>query len=342
MILLWVTLLALHRGHAHVPVTTVQLGEPVTFTCPLPNTQVSHRKLHWYKQSAGDTLKVIVTLKKPASTQYAPGFSESRLKVNYENNFSNLTILRTIQEDEGMYHCEVTEWTAATVWSGTYLLLKGNTQRTSNLSVVQWWTGAHPVREGDSVTLQCSVFSHDMTRPGDHHVFWFRVGSNKSHPNVVYAHGKNECDRRSGAQKSCVYRLSKNISSSDAGTYYCAVATCGEILFGDGTKLTIEQTASSVFIVLVIVIACLVISLIGNIVLICYRTPRPRCESKGTKSAPLQARHDSLRQPVDDITEGGDDLNYAALHLSGRRASREKRREPEAEESLYAQVKCRV
>lgn len=87
----------------------------------------------------------------------------------------------------------------------------------------------------------------------------------------------------------------------------------------------------------------------------------------GTKSAPLQARHDSLRQPVDDIvsndiscfyavniipnpmtllfaaqTEGGDDLNYAALHLSGRRASREKRREPEAEESLYAQVKCRV
>lgn len=111
---------------AHVPVTTVQLGEPVTFTCPLPNTQVSHRKLHWYKQSAGDTLKVIVTLKKPASTQYAPGFSESRLKVNYENNFSNLTILRTIQEDEGMYHCEVTEWTAATVWSGTYLLLKGN------------------------------------------------------------------------------------------------------------------------------------------------------------------------------------------------------------------------
>ncbi|KAF3838700.1 hypothetical protein F7725_010468 [Dissostichus mawsoni] len=39
-------------------------------------------------------------------------------------------------------------------------------------------------------------------------------------------------------------QLSKNVSSSDAGTYYCAVATCGEILFGHGTKLDIEGNCS--------------------------------------------------------------------------------------------------
>ncbi|KAK2848674.1 hypothetical protein Q5P01_008508 [Channa striata] len=33
------------------------------------------------------------------------------------------------------------------------------------------------------------------------------------------------------------------ISSSDAGTYYCAVATCGQILFGNGTKLDIDENS---------------------------------------------------------------------------------------------------
>ncbi|KAI4881192.1 hypothetical protein NFI96_032134, partial [Prochilodus magdalenae] len=37
---------------------------------------------------------------------------------------------------------------------------------------------------------------------------------------------------------SCVYKLPKrNLSLSDAGTYYCAVLMCGEIILGNGTKL---------------------------------------------------------------------------------------------------------
>ncbi|XP_039669010.1 uncharacterized protein LOC120566554 [Perca fluviatilis] len=123
----------------------------------------------------------------------------------------------------------------------------GNTQRTSNYTVVQWPTVSDPVRPGDSVTLQCSVLSDsgNKTCPGDDSVFWFRARSNKSYPDIIYTDGRrhNECDKRSDTQKSCVYRFSKNISSSDAGTYYCAVATCGEILFGDGTKLDIEGTS---------------------------------------------------------------------------------------------------
>ncbi|XP_038556305.1 uncharacterized protein LOC119889437 [Micropterus salmoides] len=140
-----------------------------------------------------------------------------------------------------MYHCEIAEWTANPEWSGTYLLLKGKTQRTTNYTVIQGQTISDPDCPGDSMTLQCSVLSEseNMTCPGDHSVYWFRAGSDKSHPDIIYTdgNGHDECDKRSDSQKSCVYHFSKNISSSDAGTYYCAVAACGEILFGDGTKV---------------------------------------------------------------------------------------------------------
>uniref|UniRef100_A0A3Q4MS30 Ig-like domain-containing protein n=1 Tax=Neolamprologus brichardi TaxID=32507 RepID=A0A3Q4MS30_NEOBR len=100
------------------------------------------------------------------------------------------------------------------------------------------------VHAGNSVTLHCSLFSdaENKTCPGGHHVFWFREGS---HPDIIYTEGNrhHECEKNTEAQRSCktcVYRFSKNVSSSDAGTYYCAVATCGEILFGSGAKLDIQ------------------------------------------------------------------------------------------------------
>ncbi|XP_031159121.1 uncharacterized protein LOC116052504 [Sander lucioperca] len=246
MIVLWVTLLLLHQGYTLTPVTTVHLGEPATLTCVFSNKELSSKKLHWYKQSAGETLKCIVTLWKSTQPQYAPDVSESRLEVKYDKNFSNLTILSTTKEDEGMYHCAFMEWND-NQWSGTYLLVKGNTQRTSNYTVVQWPTLSDPVRPGDSVSFQCSILSdsEDKTCPGDDSVFWFRAGSDKSHPDIIYTDERQHdgCDKRSDTQKSCVYRFSKIVSSSDAGTYYCAVATCGEILFADGTKLDIEGTS---------------------------------------------------------------------------------------------------
>ena len=123
----------------------------------------------------------------------------------------------------------------------TVLLHTGNSQRTLNYTVVQQPTASDPVRPGDLKTLQCSVLSDSETKtcPGDHSVFWFRVGSDKSHPNILYTDGnrRDECEDRSDTQKSCVHHFSKKVSSSDAGTYYCAVATCGEILFGNGAKV---------------------------------------------------------------------------------------------------------
>ncbi|XP_074505793.1 uncharacterized protein LOC141775953 [Sebastes fasciatus] len=253
MILFLVTLLVLHRGYTLVPVTTVQLGEPATFTCALSNIEINRIAIHWYKQSARETLQLMVTLRTSTKPEYAPQFSESRLEVNNDNNFSNLTILRTIQEDEGLYHCEITDRWKTPEWNGTYLLLKGNTRRTSNCT-----------------------------------------------------------------------------------------STGGTILIEDGTKVEIERTARYEFIALVIATVCLVISVIGNIVFICCRTSRAVCSQfKGIESVASQARHDNSSLPLHDFTEGGPELNYAALHFSGKKATRgRKKRELNTEESVYSQVKC--
>ncbi|XP_074529766.1 uncharacterized protein LOC141793175 [Halichoeres trimaculatus] len=244
MFLLWVMLLVLHQGCTHVPVTTVQLGEPVTFMCVLPQTEISHRELSWYKQRPEDTLRLIVTVRKSVKPQFLPEFSESRWEIKYDDNFTNLTIVRTIQEDEGMYHCAVSEWMRKTEWSGTSLFLKGNTQGILNLTVNQSPAVSDPVRPGDSMTLQCSVLSDTDSKacPGGHSVIWFRAGSDELYPKIIHTdeNRSGRCDQRSNAQKSCVYHFSKNVSSSDTGTYYCAVAACGQILFGDGIQVDID------------------------------------------------------------------------------------------------------
>ncbi|KAF0040095.1 hypothetical protein F2P81_008330 [Scophthalmus maximus] len=115
------------------------------------------------------------------------------------------------------------------------------------------------VQPGDSATLQCSLLSknkHSSVQcPGEHSVHWFRAGSEGWHPGIIYSHSHRSDER------SCVYSLSKTIkNSSDAGTYYCAVVTCGEILLGEGTTVETGQDQSLVVTVLAVLLAlCLMV-----------------------------------------------------------------------------------
>uniref|UniRef100_A0A3B4GVT6 Ig-like domain-containing protein n=1 Tax=Pundamilia nyererei TaxID=303518 RepID=A0A3B4GVT6_9CICH len=97
------------------------------------------------------------------------------------------------------------------------------------------------VRQPKLFTVFMCLFA---TCTEDHSVYWYRAKPEESHPSLIYSHGNNGnyCERspEAASQQKCVYSFSRNVSSSDTGTYYCAVATCGEILFGNGTKLDIE------------------------------------------------------------------------------------------------------
>uniref|UniRef100_A0AAY5ESE8 Ig-like domain-containing protein n=1 Tax=Electrophorus electricus TaxID=8005 RepID=A0AAY5ESE8_ELEEL len=97
------------------------------------------------------------------------------------------------------------------------------------------------VPPGESVFLQCTVLSERRT--AELRVLWFRAAAGDSHPEIIYTHhnSSHQCEI-SSSPHSCVYNFSKSVLSlSDTGTYYCAVATCGKILLGNGTTVDLSK-----------------------------------------------------------------------------------------------------
>uniref|UniRef100_A0A3Q4H8Y6 Ig-like domain-containing protein n=1 Tax=Neolamprologus brichardi TaxID=32507 RepID=A0A3Q4H8Y6_NEOBR len=106
------------------------------------------------------------------------------------------------------------------------------------------------VQLGNTVTLQCSFLTKNKESsaqcPSDRSVHWFKSGSGENHPSIIY---RNVTHRNSmdDTERRCIYHLSNTIQNlSDTGTYYCAVVTCGVILFGEGSKVDTSKSSSNI------------------------------------------------------------------------------------------------
>ncbi|XP_041653041.1 uncharacterized protein LOC121516053 isoform X2 [Cheilinus undulatus] len=223
------------------------------------------------------------------------------------------------------------------VLSGTLVAVNDHRNHQNSVYVKQT-PERQSVQEGHSVSLHCSLLSqHKETReqcPGEHDVYWLRAGVEESHPAVIYT---SETTRVKSAGRSCIYSLSKTIhNSSDAGTYYCAVATCGQILFGEGTTVDTKKEQQLFFIVLG---TLLLYSLFVTAALILYRNQRTVCKQcKGEKIASSQEDHhrtaedqpdtespqfNRSEQWMDSHSDGEEaSLNYVALDFAARKAQR--------------------
>uniref|UniRef100_A0A8C7X0M6 Ig-like domain-containing protein n=1 Tax=Oryzias sinensis TaxID=183150 RepID=A0A8C7X0M6_9TELE len=144
--------------------------------------------------------------------------------------------------DSAFYYCLSLDGTDITIIRAVFLEIKG--PHSDFPAVVQ--SSVDPVSAGDVVALQCSVLSkfQNDACPEEQRVFWFRKTEGESHPTYIYARRSSDGDCDGGTEtqplQSCVYSFLKNVSSSDAGLYYCAVAACGKVFFGNGTKLDVQ------------------------------------------------------------------------------------------------------
>ncbi|XP_062849613.1 uncharacterized protein LOC134311894 [Trichomycterus rosablanca] len=209
-----------------------------------------------HRQSVGNGPTLLANLYPGTQPQFYGKFKhDNRLTVESHENQFTLKINNTKPNDTGMYYCAARDYSYIVFGNGVFLTYEGSdlkhqhyikevVSQDQTQESLKLKESLHP---GDNVTLQCTVVAQNSA--GEHSVFWIRHGSGESHPGIIYTDGDSsgQCKNRSDAgssTQSCIYSLPKrNLSTSDAGTYYCAVATCGEILFGNGTtlELTGEQ-----------------------------------------------------------------------------------------------------
>ncbi|XP_037399765.1 uncharacterized protein LOC119264827 [Pygocentrus nattereri] len=310
-------------GISGLQVQTVRRGNNEVIKCD--ENIVKDKETHllaWYKQSFGNVPQpVLRQFGDGEKLRYQSGFKDGRFTVDEET--FDLSIKGIKQEDAGTYFCGKVKPNAVEFGSGTRLFFQAEEIHHPPTEMV--------IKTGESVTLQCSVESLTPDCSGDHSVYWFRHGSGESHPGIIYTHGNrsDECEKSSETDsppQSCVYKLPKrNLSLSDAGTYYCAVAACGQILFGNQTKVTVQENKSGIVITL---ITLNVISVIVIMVLVGVLLKKQR---KGASN-----NHPSHI----DQAEDSEVLNYAALKFAKKPPTS---RPPRVKENpiLYSQVKHR-
>uniref|UniRef100_A0A3B3SPC6 Ig-like domain-containing protein n=1 Tax=Paramormyrops kingsleyae TaxID=1676925 RepID=A0A3B3SPC6_9TELE len=245
----------------------VQLGDSVTLTCFCPE-YVSFAV--WFKQAVGQKPQLMAKALRYSSAEFYKEYKNiERYSLQIAEESFNLTISNVEPSDSAVYYCVAVSYNEIAFGNGTFVIITG---KDSNSRTVVQQPVSDTVQPGDSVSLQCTVEAGSCA--GEHSVYWFRHASGESLPGVIYSHGNrsDECEKSPEAgspTRSCVYSLPKrHLSLSDAGTYYCTVAMCGEMLFGNGTQL--DMLLDPLHSGLLIVLSC-------SIILVTPRSVHSQC-----------------------------------------------------------------
>ncbi|XP_035266678.1 junctional adhesion molecule A-like [Anguilla anguilla] len=311
-----------------------QLGDTVTLPCFYPTEDGP--SVSWFKQPLGQKPQLmVIKMNSVSDAIFFDQFKNStRFSAKAAEGSFNLTVSGVEPLDSATYYCALTVVRELSFGNGTTLMVTDS--ESHGRTVVLQQPESESVQSGDPVTLQCTV--HTETCAGEHSVYWFRQGSGESPPGIIYTHGNrsDKCQRSSGAvspTQSCVYNFPKrNLSPSDAGTYYCAVDICGEILFGNGTKLDIDRNEALPFYCMA---GALALSVILNIVLALKR--RKSCENyKGAAS--------NNQVPGEDLLSGqcrDEAMNYAALTFTTKKPKVRRNKREVEKETVYSDMRFR-
>ncbi|XP_034146450.1 uncharacterized protein LOC105009180 [Esox lucius] len=317
---------------------SANVGETVILPCFQDNLS---QHFLWYKQTLGDTPKILSSF---YTYEKDPVFhnefkNNPRFSVLCEEGMNHLKISDIQLSDSASYYCGSSHVNELNVLVGAILIVKGSESR--NTPVV-WQPESESVHPGESVTLNCTI--NTGTCEGEHSVYWFRHDSGESPPGIIYTNGdrSGQCMKspESGSPtQSCVYNLPKrNLSLSDTGTYYCAVASCGEILFGNGTKLDVGGHYTEPVVLVYCLGVALGVSIILIIVLTCiiYKMNMMMCcQCRGFDS--------QTRDPTVSLSNAGnqdaDNLHYVALNLNKKRSSRQRSNMQEETVVIYAGIR---
>ncbi|XP_034413543.1 uncharacterized protein LOC117748044 [Cyclopterus lumpus] len=308
---------------------SANVGDNITLPC---YTIDDPAWLYWYKQILGQkpTLISSVYVYETKATFYQEFKNNPRFTLDTGNGQNHLTVFDVDISDSATYYCASSTLLVLTFAEGIVVSVKG-----SGLSVpvLVHQSASETIQPGGSVTLNCTV--HTGTCDGQHSVNWFK-DSEESHPGLIYTHGgrNDQCERKPSTQThTCSYNLPMTLS--DAGTYYCVVASCGRVLFGDGTKLDFEGEEDPLFLVYflsgALLFAAILVVLLGfSVYKVNKKNSCQYSESHGRLSAPPTANTEGY--------ENADSPHYAAFSINPPNETRRQRNNTNVE-CVYSGVK---
>ncbi|XP_060951840.1 uncharacterized protein LOC133028821 [Limanda limanda] len=266
-------------SHQDSGLISADVGDNLTLQCFYEGDD---NKMYWYKQTPGQ--KPLIISKTYKFSKDFPLLNEfkdnSRFTVESNDVVSHLNISDLQLSDSATYYCLQSRSYVYEFMEGVTVSVKGSG---SNIQAVVHQSES--IQPGGSVTLSCTV--HTGTCDGEHSVYWFK-NSEEPQPGLIYTHGdrNDQCLRKPDTQThTCVYNLSmERLNRSQAGTYYCAVAACGHIVFGDGTKLDFEEVVDFLPLVYFLSVALAFTTIL--VVSLAYTAQRAlktnRCHGSGT------------------------------------------------------------
>ncbi|XP_035799817.2 uncharacterized protein LOC111562553 [Amphiprion ocellaris] len=269
---------------------STNVGDSVTLECFCQDEALM--MFYWYKQTLGMYPKLVSTFyKHSARATFQDEFNNpQRFSLDATNDKNHLTISDLRISDSGSYYCVISNFYTFTFYEGTFLSVKG-----SGLNIKALVHQSNTIQPGQSVN--CTV--HTGTCDGEHSVYWFK-NSEDSHPGLIYSQGgrSDQCTKKDNRQtQTCVYSLPINsLNLSHTGTYYCAVASCGRILFGSGTKLDTETGEVSISVLVYLLGGALAFTTILIVLLAVsvYKMSKRPCQctdSNVTSSARIPVSH---------------------------------------------------
>ncbi|XP_056225156.1 uncharacterized protein LOC130164438 [Seriola aureovittata] len=309
---------------------SADVGDNLTLQCFYDSDAA---KYYWYKQTLGQTLQLIsITYKFDKSGTFHDEFKDNpRFTLESKIGVNHLKISNVQLSDSASYYCARGYSFMFEFAEGATVSVKG-----SGLKIQAFvnQSGSETIQPGGSVTLNCTV--HTGICDGEHSVYWFK-DSEESHPGLIYTHGdrNDQCERKPETQtQTCVYNLPiQRLNLSHAGTYYCAVASCGHILFGDGTKLDFEHEEES-FLLVYFLSGAVTFTTILSVLLafLIYKM------IKRNSSSESHARSSTLSTTNAEGFRDADNLHYAALNVKlPNRSSRQ--RDNTKTECVYSSVR---
>uniref|UniRef100_A0A3P9BDG2 Immunoglobulin kappa light chain-like n=1 Tax=Maylandia zebra TaxID=106582 RepID=A0A3P9BDG2_9CICH len=309
---------------------TSNRGDSVTLTCFYEGDVAA--RFYWYKLTLGQKPKLISTLYKFDTNTFSDEFkSDPRFTVDAENGKIYLKITNLDISDSATYYCASSYSFKFKFGEGTIINIRGSEL---DIPTLVQQSASETIQPGGSVTLNCTV--HTGTCDEEHSVYWFR-DSEESFPRIIYTHGgrNDQCERKLNTQThTCVYNLPmKSLNTAHAGTYYCAVASCGHILFGNRTKLDFKDDRNAVY----FFSGALAFSTLLNVLMafLLYMAHKRNCTKHQCPES-----HSRISPPSTnaEVKQNEENLHYAALRHHKADRPRRQRNNSKAE-CVYSSIK---